>query len=77
MQTQIAIFEFLWNVIGFFIDSKNDDRFICKNRETESIQLYQRIYVYKKMKNDKFNLKRNINKCKNENLLNHVVITST
>ena len=29
------------------------------------------------MKNDEFNIKRNINKYKNEDLLNRVVITST
>ena len=45
--------------------------------ETESMELYEHIYVYKTMKNDEFNLKRNINKYKNDNLLNCVVITST
>ena len=41
------------------------------------MQLYQNIYAYKIMKNDNFNLKRNISKCKNENLINCVVFPST
>ena len=41
------------------------------------MQFYEHIHAYKTMKNEKFNLKRNINKWKNENLLNCVVIPST
>ena len=41
------------------------------------MQLYQHIYVYKIMKNDKFNIQFNINKYQNENLLNRVVIPYT
>ena len=41
------------------------------------MQLYQFIKVYKIMKNDKFNINININKYKNENLLNRVVTPST
>ena len=41
------------------------------------MQLYQNMYVYKNNKNDKFNIKVNINIYKNENLLNRVVIYST
>ena len=46
-------------------------------KKTVLVQLYQHIYVYINHENDKLNLKRNINKCKNENLLNRVVIAST